>query len=273
MLLPVKRIFFVLVLLAGQAHAQTEEVVTLRLQTGTIAGLVAHQEGAKDFKYGVALFPGHPGIMKLRREEDGQAQYELRGNYLVRSRRHWLDADTLIAVIDAPSNEWTSFTQHYRATAPYGQAIQALVTEIGRRYAVDDWTFIGTSEGSISAFHAARMNPTLARRVILTSSVFKPGRNGPGLAGVDWKALQAQLLFVHHADDPCEYTSYRDAQRAAEAAAAPLVTVRGGGPAKGGACQAFTAHGFVGVEREVVLAMRDWVKSGTLRSELGSPAR
>ena len=272
MLLRMKRLFLVLVLFAGQAHGQTEEVVTVKLQSGTIAGLVTHQEGAKNFKYGVALFPGHPGIMKLRLDE-GQAQYEMRGNYLVRSRRHWLDADTLVAVIDAPSNEWTSFTQHYRSTAPYGEAIKSLISEIGRRYKVDDWTFVGTSEGSISAFHAGRMNPQLVRRVILTSSVFKPGRNGPGLAGVDWKALKGALLFVHHADDPCEYTTYRDAQRAAEAAGAPLVTVRGGGPAKGAPCQAFSAHGFVGVEREVVLAMRDWVKGGTLRSELGSPAR
>jgi hypothetical protein len=117
------------------------------------------------------------------------------------------------------------------------------------------------------------MNPALARRVILTSSVFKPGKNGPGLAGADWKSLKAALLFVHHADDPCEYTSYRDAQRAAEAAAAPLLTVRGGGPAKGHPCQAFSAHGYVGVEREAVQAMHAWVRTGQLRSEPASPAR
>ena len=258
---------FAFILLAGSAVAQTEEVVTVPLQRGTISGLVTHQEGAKAFKHAIALFPGHPGIMKLR-QEDGQAQYEMRGNYLVRARRHWLDADTLVAVIDAPSDEWTSFSQHYRSTAAYGQAIQSLIGEIARRYAVDDWTYVGTSEGSISAFHAARMNPQLARRVILTSSVFKPGRNGPGLAGADWKALKAALLFVHHADDPCEFTPYSEAQRAAEAAGAPLITVRGGGPAKGAPCMAFSAHGFIGVEREVVLAMRDWVKTGTTRSQL-----
>jgi hypothetical protein len=47
------------------------------------------------------------------------------------------------------------------------------------------------------------------------------------------------------------------------------MTVRGGGPAKGGACQAFTAHGFVGVEREVVLAMRNWVKTGISPADIG----
>jgi hypothetical protein len=262
--------FFLLAALP--VHAQTEDVVTVKLERGTIAALAMHREGAKAFKHGIALFPGHPGIMKLR-QENGAPQYEMRGNYLVRSRRHWLDAETLVAVFDAPSDEWTSFTQHYRSTTPYGEAIHALVTEIGRRYAVQDWSFVGTSEGSVSAFHAARMNTQLVRRVILTSSVFARGRNGPGLAGADWKALKARLLFVHHADDPCEYTTYRDAQRAAKLAEAPLVTVRGGGPAKGAPCQAFSAHGFVGMERQVVLAMRDWVKTGALKSELASPAQ
>lgn len=49
----------------------------------------------------------------------------------------------------------------------------------------------------------------------------------------------------------------------------PLVTVRGGGPEKGGACQAFTAHGFVGMEREAVLAMRAWVKTGAVPADIG----
>jgi hypothetical protein len=262
-----KACFVAVIFLAGSAYAQTEAVVTVPLRSGTIAALVMHQEGAKGFRHGIALFPGHPGIMKLR-QEDGQPQYEMRGNYLVRSRRHWLDAETLVAVIDAPSDEWTSFSQHYRSTQPYGEAVKALLADIGRRYSIEDWTLVGTSEGSISAFHAARMSPQLARRVILTSSVFKPGRNGPGLAGAPWGSLKGALLFVHHADDPCEFTPYREAQRAAEAAGAPLITVRGGGPAKGAACQAFTAHGFVGVERDVVLAMRDWVKTGKARADL-----
>lgn len=215
MLLRMKTIFFASVFIACQAHGQTEEVVSVRLRSGTIAGLLMHQEGAKDFKYGIALFPGHPGIMKLRRDEDGQAQYELRGNYLVRSRRHWLDADTLVAVIDAPSDEWTSFTQHYRSTAPYGEAVKSLIGEIGRRYAVDDWTFVGTSEGSNRAQ--------------------RPGPGGRRLDGAErrasLRASRRRPVRVHHA---------------------------------------FTAHGFVGVERAVVLAMRQWVKTGDLPADVSA---
>jgi hypothetical protein len=259
----------VIVLLAPPlARGQAEEVVTAKLERHSIAALVMHVEGQKAFKHGIALFPGHPGIMKLK-SENGRPQYEMRGNFLVRARRHWLDEETLIAVIDAPSDEWTNFSQAFRATARYGTDIAAVLSEIGKRSPVGEWTFVGTSEGSISAFHAARMNPALARRVILTSSLMSPTRNGPGLSNARFEELAAPLLWVHHQDDPCEHTAYREAKRYAEKSMRPLLTARGGGPEKGGACQAFTAHGYVGVEREVVLAMRSWVKTGAVPPDVG----
>lgn len=241
--------------------AHTNHVVTAAVEGYTIAGLVTHLRDAKAFKYGLALFPGYPGIMRLR-EEDGQPRFELRGNFLVRSRQHWLDNETLVVVVDAPSDQWATFQQRFRESPRYGGDVAALLKEVARRFGVEDWTFVGTSEGSVSAYHAARMNPGLARRMILTASVFQASRNGPGLSEVTWDGLSARLLWVHHEDDPCTYTAYRDALRFAEKSRSPLVTVRGGTGGRGEACQAFTAHGFVGMENQTVSAMRSWVKTG-----------
>ena len=238
-------------------------VVTVVRDGYTISGLVTHLKDAKSFKHGVALFPGHPGIMRLR-DDGGQAKFGLGGNFLVRSRRHWLDEDTLVVVVDAPSDQWGSFYQFFRETPRYGADVGALIKALALQFGLEDWTFVGTSEGSVSAFHAARMNPLLAKRTILTASVFRSGQNGPGLSGVKWGELASELLWVHHEDDPCAFTAYRYAQQFARTSARPLVTVRGGGPGRGQDCQAFTAHGFVGVERETVLAMRSWVKTGTV---------
>jgi hypothetical protein len=243
--------------------ANPTQVVTVSVKGYTVAGLVTHLKNAKAFKHGIALFPGYPGIMKLR-EENGQPRFEMRGNFLVRSRRHWLDGETLVVVVDAPSDQWATFTQSFRETLRYGADVAALLGEVARRYPVEEWTFVGTSEGSLSAFHAARMNPQLARRAILTASLFQATRNGPGLSWVSWDKLSSRLLWVHHESDPCQYTAYRDARRFAERSKSPLVTVRGGGSWRGDACEAFTAHGFVGVERETVLAMRSWVKTGVV---------
>lgn len=247
--------------------ANPTKIVTVKRDGYTIAGLITHLEGAKGFKYGVALFPGHPGIMRLR-EEGGQLKFDMRGNFLVRSRRQWLDEETLVAVVDAPSDEWSNFSQRFRETPRYGADVAALLTEIGKKFGVGDWTFVGTSEGSVSAYHAGRMNPALARRVILTASVIRAGRNGPGLGAVDYRELKPALLWVSHEDDPCDFTLYSLVKSAAQRSGAPLVTVRGGGPARGDSCQAFTQHGFVGVERETVLAMRAWIKTGAVPADV-----
>lgn len=254
-------------LAAGTACAQIDEVVSSARDGYSIAGLATRLEEAKALRYGIALFPGHPGILRLELENE-QARYEMRGNFLVRSRRHWLDGETLVLVLDAPSDQWATFLQEFRASPRYGADVAALLAIASQKYGVADWTFVGTSEGSVSAFHAARMNPRLARRLILTSSLWRATRNGAGLSHADWSALNVPLLIVHHADDPCPFTAYRDAQRHAAMTRSPLLTVRGGGPPKGGACQAFTAHGFVGVERAVVQAMRSWARTGVAPADV-----
>jgi hypothetical protein len=46
------------------------------------------------------------------------------------------------------------------------------------------------------------------------------------------------------------------------------VTVRGGGPARSAPCEARSAHGFVGVERETVAAMLEWLRTGQVAAEV-----
>lgn len=246
-------------------------VLVVPIADYSMAGLVSHLEDVKAFKYGIVLFPGYPSIMKLR-DEAGQPKFQLGGNFLIRSRRHWLDDETLVISVDAPSDQWSSFSQWFRQDSRYGSDVAVLLDAVARRYGVSDWTLVGTSEGSVSAFHVARMNPGLARRLILTSSLFLAGGNGPGLSGTRWDGMTARILWVHHEDDGCRFTPYRAAQNYAEMTRSPLVTVRGGGPARGSPCEAFSQHGFIGLERETVLAMRTWVKSGATPADVGLPA-
>lgn len=243
-----------------------EEIVVVKQGGHTIAGLVSRGPKAKP-KYGIALFPGHPGILKLH-EEGGKPAFQQAGNFVVRSRRWWLDAETLTVAVDAPSDQWTSFDQRFRQSARYGADVGALLAEVGRRFGIEDWTLVGTSEGSVSAFHAARMNPKLAARVILTSSLFESTRAGPGLSDARWSAYPGKVLWVHHVDDPCPYTTYRAAQAFARKSGAPLLTVRGGGPERGPPCEPFSFHGFVGVEVPAINAMRGWVKTGALGEDV-----
>src|ERR1043165_9392614 len=107
-------------LAAPPAGAQVDEIVTAKLDGHGIAALVTRQESAKVFKHGIAIFPGHPGILKLHDE-------------------------TLVAVLDAPSDQWASFSQDFRATPRYGSDIAAVLNEVSKLYPVTEWSFVGTS--------------------------------------------------------------------------------------------------------------------------------
>jgi pimeloyl-ACP methyl ester carboxylesterase len=252
-----------------RAHAQAKdpnaafanEVIVAQLPGRSIAALVTHRPGATAFTHAIALFPGSPGYINLR-VEDGEIRFGLRGNFLIRARRHFLDAGYLTVVLDAPSDNQVNFWHSYRASERYGEDVKAVIEAVSRKYGALDWTFIGTSEGSVSAAHAARMLPSHARRVALTSSLVKRSYQGPGVLASDVKRIAIPVLWVHHRNDPCDYTQYPVIKSYAEETKTPLVTVTGAHNARGEPCMAFSEHGFVGREISVIKAILSWIRTG-----------
>jgi pimeloyl-ACP methyl ester carboxylesterase len=241
--------------------AFANEMIVAQLPGRSIAALVTHRPGAAKFTHAIALFPGSPGYMNLR-VEDGEIRYGLRGNFLVRARRHFLDAGFLTVVVDAPSDSQVNFWHSYRASERYGEDVKAVVEAVAKKFGALDWTFVGTSEGSVSAAHAARMLPSHAKRVVLTSSLVMPGAQGSGLRVSDITPIAIPLLWVHHRSDPCKYTQYSRVKSYAGETSTPLVTVTGVGDRRGDPCEAFTEHGFVGMEVKVIRAIQSWIATG-----------
>jgi pimeloyl-ACP methyl ester carboxylesterase len=243
--------------------ALANEVIVAQLPGRSIAALVTHQPGAARFTHAIALFPGSPGYIDLR-VEGGEPRFGLRGNFLIRARRHFIEESFLTAVIDAPSDEQGTFYHAFRETARYGEDIRAVVEAISRRFAVSDWTFIGTSEGSVSAAHAARMLPSEAKRVVLTASVVNPSGRGRGVEVNDIRQIRIPVLWVHHRNDPCKFTPYSRVRHYAEETKTALLTVTGAGEVRGGPCEAFSEHGFVGMEVKTIKAILSWIRTGTV---------
>ncbi|HTJ97619.1 MAG TPA: hypothetical protein VL381_09125 [Rhodocyclaceae bacterium] len=259
-----------LVALCGPALAQVplgntpavEQVVTANLDAYSISGLVTRMPDVTKFKYGIVQFPGYPSVMRMR-EENGSPVFELQGNSLVRGRKLWLDKETLVLTVDAPSDHWGNFDHLFRRSPRYGKDIGALLAAVAKIYPVADWTFVGHSEGAVSAYGAAVGNLEQAKRVVLISSVFVPTKNGPGISGLDWDMLAGRLLFVHHEEDPCQYTPYRSAKQYAVSTNSPLLTMQGG-ENRGDACRAYSYHGFPGLEAATFAAIQTWIKTGTV---------
>jgi hypothetical protein len=76
------------------------------------------------------------------------------------------------------------------------------------------------------------------------------------------------VLWVHHRNDPCQYTPYRTVRGYAERTGTPLLTVSGAAYARGKPCMAFTEHGFVGREARTIKAITSWIRSGTVPGDV-----
>jgi pimeloyl-ACP methyl ester carboxylesterase len=244
----------------------TNELIVVPLKDHTMAGLVTRRPEDKKFTHALALFPGSPGQPKLQMQ-NGQLAMEQRGNFLIRARRHFLEEGFLTVVVDAPSDQWFGLFRHeFRASPRYGEDVKGLVDEVNKRYGELDWTFIGTSEGSVSAAYAARMVPP--KRVVLTSSLTGSNFQGSGLRFSDVKALTVPVLWVHHRRDPCRGTPYSTTKSWAEELHQPLVTVTGSKGSRGDPCEAFSEHGFVGMEVKTIKAIVAWIRTGQAPAEV-----
>jgi hypothetical protein len=86
-----------------------------------------------------------------------------------------------------------------------------------------------------------------------------------GMAGFEWSRASPQL-FVQHRDDACPTTPYR--ALASAIGDHPLITVTGTRDAGGPDCEAYSAHGFRGREREVMRAISAWIVSGAVAASV-----
>jgi pimeloyl-ACP methyl ester carboxylesterase len=212
------------------------------------------------------LFPGGPGSIRLR-TENGEIKFGP-GNFLVRSRLSFVESGVAVAVMDAPSDESRGMDDRFRLGDKHAADVKVVVADLKKRFANVPVFLVGTSRGSISAAAAAAALGDSVAGVVLTSTVYLGARSGPGLSGFDYAKISAPVLLVHHVEDTCGVTPYREAQKLAEARRYALVSVKGGLPATSDACEAFSAHGYLGKEKETVEAVANWMLKKPYRDNI-----
>ncbi len=251
--------------LAVTAATAAEELVTLATRAGVTQSFLLETPDAQKPPAVAVLFPGGPGSIRLRME-DGRIKFGL-GNFLVRSRKMFVDGGVVAAVMDAPSDSAQGMDDWFRLGDKHATDIAAVVAELKKRFDNAPVFLVGTSRGTISAAAAGRTLGEAVAGVVLTSTLFLAGgRAGQGLSGFDFATIRAPVLFVHHAEDRCKFTPYRNAKSLA--AQFPLITVHGGEPARSDPCEAFSAHGYLGKESETVAAIVNWLLKKPYRSDI-----
>ncbi len=213
----------------------------------------------------VILFTGGRGMLDLA-EWDGKG--DPLKNFLVRSRKLFAAQGFLVAVPDAPSDLIGSYDGllGFRLVEEHAQDIRAVIRYL-RRFTRWPVFLIGTSRGSISAVGvAAKARAGEFGGIVLTSSVTQ--LNNRGDKDHVFKArldnIRAPVLIASHKEDGCYVSPFEDSPKLKRAlTASPSVEIKGysgGGPYRGRECGARHAHGFRGIEPQVVDFIAAWIK-------------
>lgn len=268
-----------LFLFASNATAQTtaasdgltESLQLVRLSRGGDLNVLVSKRTGSTPDIAVLLFPGYPGILKLR-EDAGSVTYDLAGNFVIRARR-FLNSDKVFTVaVDCPVDQWNACGDDYRSSDQHAADIMDVVTAVRTTYGAKQVYVVGTSYGTVSSSFLARALGPKIDGAIHTATFTDPrgGRkvHGVPMASFDWSKAKVPQLFVHHKDDPCDLTRYSSV--VARKGDIPLITVEGVTNPKGDACHAFTAHGFVGREKAVMTAIHNWITERKVPATVGA---
>ncbi len=245
------------------AGSTAEEVVTIPTREDVTVPFILLGPRTGD-PPAVILFTGSLGVIDLA-EWDGKG--DPRKNFLVRSRKLFAAHGFLVAVPDAPSDLIGSYDGllGFRLVEEHAQDIRAVIRYL-RRFTRGPVFLVGTSRGSISAVGvAAKARAGEFGGIVLTSSVTRLNKRGDRdhVFMARLENIRAPVLIASHKEDACYATPFEDSPRLKRALnGAPSVEIKGysGGGYRGRECRALHAHGFRGIEAQVVGDIAAWIK-------------
>jgi pimeloyl-ACP methyl ester carboxylesterase len=242
-----------------------ERVVEIPTRPGITLKLI--EIAAKDAAAPIViLFTGGNGKVRL---DDWGGSGNPTNNFLVRSRGLFAAQGFHVAVPDAPSDrkDLNRGLTRFRTTGRHARDIAAIIKHM-RQFSSGPVVLIGTSRGSISAANgAARLGKELVNALVLSATVTRLTNRGnrDRVQDADLSAIAVPVLFSHHKEDECYVTVPDDLPDLAKdfknAPSTKIQLYEGGGRFRGNPCQARHAHGFVGIEDEVVAGTARWIRS------------
>lgn len=245
---------------AAGSFPASAELATLQPRPGVELRLGIEARG--NVQAVALLFAGGHGRLSL--DASGQPQ-TLRGNFLIRARHFLAARGIAVVMVDAPSDrQGESGLTGYRQSGTHAAEIGLAVAAMRQRFGRPVWV-VGTSNGSLSVASAAAQLQGAQRPDggVFTSSVTQRTRLNGSTFDVSLASYTGAALVASHEGDGCRATPASDAPRllGALSAARPkkMLTFNGGSTPRGDPCEAFSQHGFVGIEGQVMNAIADFI--------------
>ena len=189
-------------------------------------------------RYVLILMPGGAGTLNPHINNEGKLQFGFAGNFLIRSRNQFCDSQ---------------FTTASTNSTESPERMSALVNDLQTRFPKSKICMVGTSRSTYSTMGLAEKFDGQIDCIIHTASMNQ-------IARFDTRKFKSRHLMVHHKNDPCHLTTYASTQSNHERYKTPLITMEGGS-STGDACQAFSFHGFYGIEQQTIDQIKAWIRN------------
>jgi len=247
--------------LCGAAHAQ-EPTVEIASRNQKIRAILLKPE--KPVASVILLVGGH-GQMDIA--PNGAIKWG-RGNQLIRTRADYVKQGFAVLVPDiAP--DWKGEknpVNGYRWNSRHGADIGALVAYM--RKIAEPVVLVGTSRAGVTTGVALLVTEGANRPdlVVLTAPMLMPYKNQPSfLKAIQGNKQKAQvpMLVIGHKKDECAFTSPGSIEefRKWRGGDKLEILMLDGPQGAGHPCEAKAAHGFFGIDEQVVEAVSTWIKA------------
>jgi hypothetical protein len=247
-----------------------EELVSVNLSEGVKQeGVLSLKSKGSQPSHLAVLLPGYPSVVRPVVENNEMVSSKLKGNFLIRARRHLVGEQLATLVIDCRSDSGDYCSSAYQASLMRHQDVAQLVKLVKQmKPSIKNIWIVGTSMGTVSSSFMPTYEPFIYNGAIHTASITEPYSKNSyrELGGFDYKKSKIPQVLIHHREDPCHLTTYSGAKSISEKYGITLITVSGSSDKSGPACNAFTEHGFRGKEKEVMESISHLIQTGQPRS-------
>jgi pimeloyl-ACP methyl ester carboxylesterase len=206
----------------------------------------------------VVLLPGGAGGIGIK-QKGGEPTSD---NFLVRSREYFREAGFNVAVVGKPSDR-DDLDLVFRTQTDHIEDLRRVVERLHRDLGKPVW-LVGTSRGTTSAAAAGIALGASVDGIVLSSSITDASLPG-AVQNMPLAEIRIPVLVLHHRRDACRSTPPAFAPRIVEGLTSSpskkLVMVEGGGGAYGNPCEPMHWHGFIGMEREAVAMIADFIRN------------
>lgn len=226
---------------APPCFAGEELITTAHKKDGEMIPYILNSTGASP-RYVIILFPGGAGNMDPHLV-NGKLEYGFKKNFVIRTRKLIVDDEFATVATNASRSE---------------ERIQGILDDLKERFPGAQTYLMSTSKGTFDSMALAGYLSDRIAGIIHTSSLNRVG-------SFDARKYRNRQLVVHHRHDACHATPFNAAQTAHEKYGTELLVMEGG-ITVGDLCEPFAHHGYNGIERETIAAIKQWIRQGPAAS-------